>query len=125
MKAKIDLALRVLVGLLLIFAGSNKLFNFMPPQEMKPEMMDFMKGLMSTKYFFPLLGVSVVLVGLSLILNKYVNLALIILAPIAIHIVGVHLFLAPETGAAGYFLFIAALILGIHRIENYKMVLKP
>ena len=70
----------------------------MPPQ---PEpAAQFMGALAATGYFFPLLKATEVICGALLLSNKYVPLALVILAPIMVNILFFHLFLAPGPGLA-------------------------
>src|SRR5690606_25354193 len=97
MKAKLPLIARVVLGLLFFVFGLIGLLNLMPPPENMPErMMTFNAGLMASGYFFPLLKATEVVCGFLLLIGMFVPLALVILAPIVIHIVLVHAFLAPE-----------------------------
>lgn len=59
-------------------------------------MNDFMKGLVATGYFLPLLKVTEIVCGLLLVSGFFVPLALVILAPIVLNIFMTHLMLAPE-----------------------------
>lgn len=54
---------------------------------------DFMNSLNATGYIFPFVGVLEVLIGVMLLLKKWVAFALILLAPISINILLFHLFL--------------------------------
>lgn len=96
-KAKFPLIARIILGLIFFVFGLNGFLNFIPPPPNLPEsMMAFMNGMMSTKYFFPLLKGTEVICGLLLLSGCFVPLALVVLAPIVLNIFLVHAFLAPE-----------------------------
>lgn len=95
--SKVPLIARIILGLIFFVFGLNGFFNFIPqPQNMPESMMTFMTGMMATKYFFPLLKGTEVICGLLLLLNMYVPLSLIVLAPITLNIFMVHAFMAPD-----------------------------
>ena len=95
MNSKVTLALRIILGLILIIFGANKFLGFMPSPELPEAAGNFMGALANTGYMFPLIGAVEVIVGLLLILNKWVPFALILLAPVAVNMVLFHLKLAP------------------------------
>ena len=96
MNSKLTTVLRIILGIILIVFGANKFFNFMPSPEGMPEAaMNFMGALGKTGYMFPLIGAVEVIVGLLLVLNKWVAFALVLLAPVAVNMVLFHLKLAP------------------------------
>jgi uncharacterized membrane protein YphA (DoxX/SURF4 family) len=95
MNAKIQIALRIVLGLILIIFGANKFLGFLPAPDLPEAAADFMGALAKTGYMFYLIGAVEVIVGLLLILNKWVGLALIILAPVALNMVLFHVKLAP------------------------------
>jgi uncharacterized membrane protein YphA (DoxX/SURF4 family) len=95
MNSKVTLVLRIILGLILIIFGANKFAGFMPSPELPEAAGNFMGALAETGYMFPLIGAVEVIVGLLLIFNKWVGLALIILAPVAVNMVLFHLKLAP------------------------------
>jgi uncharacterized membrane protein YphA (DoxX/SURF4 family) len=95
MNSKLTMALRIILGLILLIFGANKFLNFMPAPELPEAAADFMGALGKTGYMFPLLGAVEVIVGLLLILNKWTGLALIVLAPVAVNMILFHVKLAP------------------------------
>lgn len=87
---------RILLGLIYFVFGLNGFLNFLPMPENLPEgAVAFTTGMMSAKYFFPLLKGTEVLCGAALLANQFVALALVVLAPVTIHIFLFHLFLTP------------------------------
>ena len=95
MNSKLTMALRLLLGLILLVFGANKFFNFMPmpPMEGPPE--EFMGALAESGYMFPLIALTEIVAGVLLLLNKWKGLALIFAAIISVNIVLFHLALAP------------------------------
>ena len=107
-KIVIGAAARIALGLLFGVVGSNKLLGFMPPPPLEGAASSFMHGLVQTGYFIPLLGAVEVVAAILLAFRRTVPLALLLLAPIAVHIACFHLVLAPAgipvvavIGAAG------------------------
>jgi putative oxidoreductase len=84
---------RLLLGLMLVVFGSNKLFHFIPMEPPTGAAGEFMNSLGATGYIFPVVGVLEIAIGFLLLLKKWVAFALILLAPISINILLFHLFL--------------------------------
>jgi len=111
---------RWLLGLILLFFGANGLFNFMTPPPPKPAVEAFWNGLMSTGYFLPFMSVVMLVVGLMLVLNKWVPLALVILAPISVQIILFHVFLDLGTIVPGLVVTALNVYLGIVNFDAYR-----
>lgn len=94
MNSKFTMIVRILLGLMLVVFGSNKLYPFLTVETPSGDAADFMSSLGNTGYIFPVLGVLEVLIGVMLLLKKWVPFAIILLAPISINILLFHLFLA-------------------------------
>jgi hypothetical protein len=86
---------RSLLGVVLVVFGLNGFLNFLPMPPAEGVAATFMGGLGASGYFFPLLKATEILIGLALLANRFVPLALVVLAPISVNIVAFHLFLAP------------------------------
>ena len=86
---------RVSLGTTLVVFGANMIFHFIPMDlpDINSIAGKFMNSLSATGYIFPVVGVLEVLIGILLILKKWVAFALTILAPISINILLFHLFL--------------------------------
>ncbi len=97
---------RVLLGLGFVVFGLNGFLNFMPMPEMPASAGAFLGALAATGYMFPLIKGTEVLVGALLLGNRFVPLALTLLAPIMVNIVLFHAALAPA-GIAMTFVFLA------------------
>lgn len=97
MKAKLPLITRILLGLIFFIFGLMGLLNLIPPPADLPEsLMTFNKGLAASIYFMPFLKLTETICGLLLLIGWFVPLALVVLAPIALNIFLVHVFLAPS-----------------------------
>lgn len=86
---------RVLLGLIFLVSGINKLIPFTPEPEMPAAAMNFIDALSATPYFIPVLALAEIIAGGLLVMNRFVPLALLILAPVMVQILMFHLFLAP------------------------------
>ncbi len=82
---------RILLGALFLFGGVA--FFFVAPPPLKGDMATFFNGLQASKYFFILLKGAEIVCGIFLLSGFFVPLALTILAPIALNILCVNIFL--------------------------------
>jgi len=95
MNSKLTMALRILLGLILVVFGANKFLDFMPHMEMPEPAGNLMMAMMASGYMLKLVGATEIVVGILLLIKKWVPLALVVLAPISINMILFHLFLAP------------------------------
>ncbi len=93
MNSRFTLLVRIVLGVILIVFGSNKLFHFLPIQPPVGQAAHFMSSLNATGYIFPLLGFLEIVIGSLLLFKKWVAFASTLLAPISINILLFHLFL--------------------------------
>jgi len=91
-------ASRVLLGLVFVVCGLNGFLNFIPPpsEPMPDRAMAFFVAMIGTGYLIPLVAGTQVLAGALLLANRFVPLALILLAPVIVNIVAFHVFLEPS-----------------------------
>ncbi len=89
---------RVLLGLVFFGFGLTALLGVMPAPSTPPPdgAMAFGMALMKTGYLFQLLKGTETLVGALLLANRFVPLALALLAPVLVNIVAFHAFLEPD-----------------------------
>ncbi len=127
MNKKLRYALQVLLALPLIVFGINGLFPFLPmpdPETLPPGLANWMGALISTGYVFPVVKITEILVGISLISNKFVALALILLVPVSINIVGTHLAFDPAgVGPAAVVALLNVILLFAYK-SRYEGILK-
>src|SRR5712664_2750926 len=69
------IVVRMLMGLMFLFASIVVLFNLMPHPEMKGNAKLFMDGLMATGYFMTLLKCTELVCGLAFVTGLFVPLA--------------------------------------------------
>jgi hypothetical protein len=82
---------RYLLGLIFAFFGANLLFHFLPNPPMPPgPLKDFMT-VMFTTHYIEVVGVFQLVPVLLLLVNRYVPLALAMLAPILVNILCTHI----------------------------------
>lgn len=119
--SKLPMIARILLGLIFFVFGLNGFLNFLPQPPMPEAAGAFAGALAATGYMFPMIKAVEVIVGIMLLANKFVPLALVILAPITINIVLFHAVLAP----AGMALPIVILLLHVYLASTYKAAYKP
>ena len=76
---------------------------------------------MKTHYMFPLIMGTQLLAGVLLVLNRFVPLALALLAPVLVNIIAFHLWLAPSGIIPGA----VALLLEIYLTWAYRQAFLP
>jgi uncharacterized membrane protein YphA (DoxX/SURF4 family) len=88
---------RVLMGLMFFVFGLNGFMHFIPtPKDMPEGAMSFFGALMKTGYMLPLIFGTQALVGALLLANRFVPLALALIAPVIVNIVAFHAFVQPS-----------------------------
>ena len=104
-------AARLLLGLCFFVFGLNGFLNFIPPPtEPMPEgAVKLGTAFMESGYLFQLIKGTEVVAGLLLLCNRFVPLALVVLAPVVLNIVAFHLWLLPS--GTGLSVVLAALTL--------------
>ncbi len=114
---------RVLLGLMFFVFGLNGFLNFIPPpKDGIPEgAMALSVAMMKSGYLMPFVKGTEVIVGLLLLINRFVPLALAVLAPIILNIVAFHLFLAPS----GLVMTIVIAALELYLAWTYRAVYRP
>lgn len=125
MESMLTKIIRILVGLLLLVTGLNKFLHFIPLPEYTPHASAFLDALTATGYIFPLIGALEMLCGAAFVVGRFVALAAVVLAPIAVNIVLVHGMLDPSGGGAGFFVGIANLYLLAVSLPKYQDMLMP
>ena len=93
--------IRVLLGLIFLVFGLNGFLNFMPaPKDLPPDVIAVSTGLMKGGYM-AVVSATEIIVALLLLTNRFVPLALVLLAPIVVGIITFHIAIAPATIVPG------------------------
>ena len=115
MNSKFTKIVRISLGLMLIVFGANMFLNFIP---MGPPT-GAAGGTMN--YIFPIVGFLEVIIGILLLLKKWIAFGLIVLAPISINILLFHLFL----NIPGVYIALIVLLLNTALIFKHWQQYKP
>ena len=109
---------RLLLGAPLIVFGLDGFLHFLPqPAEPLPRIAaTFLEALSETGYMFELIALTHLAVGILLVANRFVPLALVLLAPFVVHSVAFHSFLE-RTGLP---MAIALLALELYLAWTYR-----
>ncbi len=116
-------AARILLGLVFFVFGLNGFLNFLPQPEVGAEAGTFLGALAATGYMFPLIKGTEVVAGALLLSNRFVPLALTLLAPVIVNIVLFHGVLAPEGMVVPLFVLVLQLGLAYAYRDSFRGVL--
>jgi uncharacterized membrane protein YphA (DoxX/SURF4 family) len=114
---------RILMGAPLVLFGLNAFFNFIPPPStpMPEKAMAFAGALVNSGYMMQLIGVTQLVVGVLLVANRFVPLALALFAPFMVNSVAFHVFLE-RTGLPMALIFLA---LELYLAWSYRHAFRP
>jgi uncharacterized membrane protein YphA (DoxX/SURF4 family) len=115
---------RCLLGVVFFVFGLNGFLNFIPPPppgSMPEGALALSVALLHTGYLLQLVAGTQVLGGALLLANRFVPLALALLAPIVINIVAFHAFLAQS----GLVLALVVVALELYLAWAYRAAFKP
>jgi len=112
---------RILLGLMFLVFGLNGFLNFMPaPKDMPQEILTVMGALMKAGYMTVVSGAEV-LIAVLLLANRFVPLALALLAPIIVGILTFHIFMAPSTIVLG----VVVTVMELYLAQAYRGAFRP
>ena len=121
---KATLVIRLLLGLILLVFGLNKFLQFLPPPEATGAAATYLGGLMASGFTFPAIAIVEILVGVACLTNRFVPLALILMAPISVNILLYHMMLDFVGLPLGAALFAFNLILLFANKKSYETILR-
>lgn len=88
MNSKFTLITRILLGIILLISGLNKLLKIFPtPAD------SLIESFGQVDYIFPIVAVLEIIIALMLLSKKWVAFALILLVPLSINILLFHIYL--------------------------------
>lgn len=123
MNSKVFMVIRIIFALALLFFGANKLFHFMDPPPPPEEAMGYWTALTVTKTM-TLVAIVEIVAGLSLILNKYAALMMLILMSVSINAILYHATLDSASIAMAVVLLLLNIIMLYNYKDSYKELLK-
>jgi hypothetical protein len=92
---------RYLLGLMFLVFGSNDFLHFIPMGPMPPGAAGEFAGLLIATHYMNFVGLIMVVSGILFLLNRYVPLALVLLAPVLVNILLFHILMQPKGVAMG------------------------
>ena len=128
---------RLFMGFVFFIFGLNYFFHFInlhgyygPPSKalfapMAPRVEALITALIDTGYLFQTNKIIQVVAGLLLLSNRFVPMALVVLAPITLNIFLFNTILNPSGFAPGMALLLANIYLGYIYRDNYRGLFKP
>ena len=118
---------RYLLALILLIFGTNKIVPFLdlPPYQVETSAGIFYAGIFASGYLWYLIAITETVVGVLLILNRWVPLALLVLFPHTLNIVLFHLFNDLPSITAGAVAFVLNIFLMLEHKEKYRPLLQP
>jgi len=116
---------RVLLGLLFLFASSTYFLGLITPPPMTGAIKTFNDGLDAAVYLVPLVKTIELLCGIAFVTGRFVPLATVLIAPIVVNIVLVHAFMAPEGLPIALFAAFASAFTAWQHRERYKPLFVP
>jgi putative oxidoreductase len=116
---------RVLMGLLFLFASITWWFGLITPPPQTGAMKTFSDGLEASVYLMPVVKTVELLCGIAFVVGRFVPLATVLIAPIIVNIVLVHAFMAPEGLPVALFVAFANAFVAYQHRESYEPLLRP
>lgn len=117
---------RIVMGLIFFVMGLNGLLHFLPEpaaDAIPAGAMALTIAFAKSGYLIPLLGATETFVGALLLSNRFVPLALTVIAPVVVNIVAFHAFLAPEGLAIAIVVLALEIYLAVVNRKAFRSVL--
>ena len=92
---------RLLLGLMFLVFGSNDFLHFIPMGPMPPGTAGEFAGILIATHYMNVVGLIMVVSGILFLVNRYVPLALVLLAPVLVNILLFHILMQPKGVAMG------------------------
>lgn len=115
---------RVLMGLLFLFASITYFFKLITPPPLTGAMKTFNDGLEASVYLMPTVKAIELFCGIAFVVGRFVPLATVVIFPIIVNIVLVHVFLAPEGLPTAVVLVLAHAFLTYRHREVFMPILR-
>jgi uncharacterized membrane protein YphA (DoxX/SURF4 family) len=92
---------RLLLGLMFLVFGLNDFLHFIPMGQMPPGTAGEFAALLVATHYMNVVGLIMVVSGILFLVNRYVPLALVLLAPVLVNILLFHILMQPKGVALG------------------------
>lgn len=110
---------RILIGLLYLFASVAYFFNLVTPPEMTGDAKAFAEGINAARYLMPLVKTIELVCAAAFLSGRYVALAAVLIAPVTINIFLYHVFVDRQGLPIAAFLLLGNLFLGYAYRDRY------
>ena len=124
MKINSEKIVRMLLALILLTFGLNKVLNFMPFPPMPEEARKFMGALVESGYIMYVVAIVEIVSGVSLLIDKLSSFWIIVVFPILLNAFLFHLFLDIAGIAGALFAISLNVYLMIKYFNDYKGLFK-
>ncbi len=114
-------AVRILLGLMFLVFGLNGFLNFMPAPKDLPQDIVTVMGALSKAGYLAVVSGAEILVAVMLLTNRFIPLALTLLAPIIVGIITFHVAMAPATIGPG----IVVMVMELYLAWAYRRAFRP
>lgn len=114
------LVVRLLLGLVFAFFGSNNILGFLKMPPMPPSDAASFSSILIAHHFMTFVGLLMVIAGLLLLVGRFVPLALTLLGPILVNILLYHALIDPEGGVKAAIPGIVATVLWLFLLVVYR-----
>ncbi|HEX8738288.1 MAG TPA: DoxX family membrane protein [Pyrinomonadaceae bacterium] len=115
---------RVLMGLLFLFASIVVLFNLVPQPELTGKVKIFMDGVNASGYLLPLIKITELVCGIAFVAGRFVPLATVVIAPVIVNIFFFHAFVDTSGLPVAVFLVLANIFLAYANWDKFKPLLE-
>ncbi len=116
---------RILLGVIFAVSGLNGFLHFIPQPPLPPGLLaDFNRVMTESHYLGPVFAVQLI-AGILFLVNRYVILALLIIAPVIVNILIFHLLLLPAGIAPGALAAILWLVVAFHYRPFFASIFQP
>ena len=115
--------IRVLIGLLFLFASVTYFLNIVPQPELTGNAKTFTAGLDASGYILPVVKAFELLCGLAFVAGRFMPLAIVLIFPIAVNILLVNIFVMREGLPIAIPLFAGILFLAYANRKYYEPLL--
>ena len=115
---------RVLMGLLFLFASIVYFLNLFPQPELAGNTKTFMDGVNATRYLMPLIKFTELFCGIAFVSGFFVPLATVVIAPIVLNIFFFHVFVDTSGLPVAIFLVLANIFLAYANRDKFKPLLE-
>lgn len=124
MKSKILFVFSLLFGLMMVNAGLDKYFHYMPMPEQVGRMKDVMQAMMTIGWLIPLVGFVEIIAGVLVIFPKTRALGAIMIFPIMVGIMHINVLDAKEGIPIAAAFMVINLAMIVDNWDKYKAMIR-